>query len=361
MSLREVHIEHARLDFTWQPEAVRRLARALFDSRRTLDSLTLTVCELGYGGAAVVCDSLATAPTRTQLQCLDLSLNGLAMPGARSIAKVLPHLPALRALRLSSNALGVDGARELASGLRVVAATLQELDVAENGLGPSGVGFFCECGLQLQTLIVGRNWLKAEEGGVLVSLLSPMAGTLTRLDIAGNKLEAAGMRALLEQLPPLPSLTALDLTQCQFGTAAFAGGSPCRRLRDVFPGLEDLNLAACRLGSDLDALLALVAGLPLTLRRLSLATSDMHLPVLSRLLEDIPLLPSLEAVSLVQSRLDDAAVEALAVPAHLAKLPGLQTLDISGNAVNRSAAVRLETVLRECCPQFRTLRGMRSR
>lgn len=356
--LSQLHLEQVPLG-CHSPVAARQclLSAVSAESCQALVSLTLRACFQSGPEARPLCAALGESPLAARLRRLDLGVNGLSSVGAQGLASVLPNLASLEALILPGNALGAHGTQALAQGLPAVAAHLRELDISENGLGRLGLEALLPAGLTLQVLSLRRSWLAPEDAPALQQLLAPMSGTLTKLDLAQNKLGAAGVRLLLEQLPPCPRLRILDMAENHFATAEFAT-EPCPRFAACAPHLEDLNLNACRLGSDEAALRALAGGLPPALRVLQLSASDLQTPRLQMLLEALPMLAELRSLSLVAARLDGETAEALAARAPLAGMPKLQVLDISGNAVPCAAATRLAAALR-AVPTFRQLRGAR--
>uniref|UniRef100_A0A7S1WIV0 F-box domain-containing protein n=1 Tax=Alexandrium catenella TaxID=2925 RepID=A0A7S1WIV0_ALECA len=353
-SLRVLQLEHLALG---APKLRAGLEHALRTPGPALVTLGLGGCDLRVRGTASVLGAICEGPLAARLESLDLSVNNLGQPGAKEVAKALPRLVALRSLHLPGNALGLAGARELADGLARMGGSLVELDVGENGLCAAGVEALGEARLRLQSLSLRRSWIGSDSAHVLPRLLATMGATLTKLDLAENKLGPGGMRAVLEELPPLPELRALDLSLNPFATADFAG-SPFRRLAEAAPSLEELNLFGCCVGVDEASAQTIGEGLGPSLRSLYLGATDLRHLRLAQLLRALPTLPALESFGLVQSRLDDVAAEDLAAEALFEKLPKLQVLDILGNLVGREAGLRLQKSLRRG-PAFRQLRGLR--
>jgi len=359
-SLQGLCIEHLALGHGSPAPALPSVLEALRAPGPKLAVLSLAGCGLGPAGVRATCSAITGGPLADQLQRLDLSLNGLGQPGALALAAALPRLCQLQALELRSNQLGLAGTRALAPGLLAVAGTLAELDVAENGMCAAGVVALGHAELQLQALSLRRNWVGPEEAQVLPQLLRSTASCLTSLDLAENKLGAAGIRALLLQLPSLPVLRVLDIALNHFASADSAN-APFRHLAECAPNLEELNLFACGVGGDEAAARALLASLPPAVRVLKLGAADLRPPRLVQLLSALPELPQLEFLGLVQGRIDKDAAMILATGLPLERLPQLRCLDITGNPVGRDAALQLQADLRQRSPAFRQVKGVKPR
>lgn len=283
----------------------------------------------------------------------------LGSEGAARLAFALPQLSELRALQLSGNGFGAAGARAFSEALAHKGHSLDELDLALNGLGSVGLEFLLSASLKLRSLGLRGNWLASDGVEVLLELLSSCPESIEHLDLAQNRFGPQGVRRLLEGLPSLPRLRTLDLAENHFATAAFAGGN-FNRLASLTPNLEELNLSACSIGSDDEVLRAVGAGLPTSLKSLSISASQLQAPQIVQLLEAMPRLAHLQHLGLVQARLDDAAIQAIVALCPLDSLPHLQCLDISGNSVSDNAIESLVKGLR-LSPTFRQLRTGRPR
>eukprot|EP00928_Gymnodinium_smaydae_P043356 TRINITY_DN2906_c0_g1_i1.p1 TRINITY_DN2906_c0_g1~~TRINITY_DN2906_c0_g1_i1.p1 ORF type:complete len:482 (-),score=87.96 TRINITY_DN2906_c0_g1_i1:1901-3316(-) len=254
-----------------------------------------------------------------QLEHLDLSSSGLRAGGVGTIAQALPQMLQLKTLLLADNGMGPQGAISLARGLEALAATLQELDLSANGLGIEGLQILTEPLRRMQQLRVLRlrgSWAGDADGvGVLLELLAPLASQLNDLDLSNNRLGVSSMRSLLAQLPLMPGLQTLNLSENHFANSDFGAQSAhpnLRALAEVAPALTDLNLGCIGLGSDESALRAISSVLPNTLEKLYLSASKLHAPHLQILQATIPPLPRLRHLVLVQAQMDDIAANVLA-------------------------------------------------
>lgn len=314
-----------------------------------------------FSGAISV--ALAQGPLAAELLRLDLSRNSLGIEGAAVLGQQLPCLVQLRSLLLAGNAFGPAGVTALVPGLTALAQVLKELDLALNGLGTTGVEALLPASLQLEVLSLRGNWLGQHDVDVLPRLLHSMKTELTDLDLAQNKLAAAGVKGLLEQLPDLPMLRKLSLAENSFATTGFAA-APFGRLAAAAPELEELNLTANSIGSDDAALSSIAECLPRSLKTLQLSGSILPKEQLQQFLSRVTDLPYLERLSLVQARLDDSCAVLLGSWRHdraragQEPLPCLRVLDISGNFISAQAAADLATMLRKN-PVFKQLIGAR--
>lgn len=173
--------------------------------------------------------------------------------GGRTAANAPPV-----SIRARGSAIGADGAFALAQCLAVCAPLeLVQLDVSKAALGDEGVhalaSLFCTAhapAVRVLTLSLAVNGLTSESGPALAAVIAPQARPLggsdgggrgvrelllahntlgdsgcahlaaglaragcgvTRLSLASNAIGDAGASALVDALPSVPSLTALDL------------------------------------------------------------------------------------------------------------------------------------------------------
>ena len=92
---------------------------------------------VGEDGVALLCSALASGGFAAHLETLSLARNHARALGARALASLLAQRPwpALRALGVARNQIG-DGFAPLAKALAKSCPNLEELDAAENALGP---------------------------------------------------------------------------------------------------------------------------------------------------------------------------------------------------------------------------------
>lgn len=301
-----------------------------------LTRLSFTNCALGVKGVEA-CLAIGDGHTLEKIQELDLSNNLLGEEGAVFLGATLPKLCKLRVLKLAGNGMGPTGAQALQAGLLAVSPTLQHLDMSANGLCSEGVAALVLASLKLQSLSLAGSWLTADGVNTLLQLLQPMAPHLTHLDIAQNRLNADGTRSLLEQLPVMPHLRSFNFAENFFATQNVS----FNRLTECAPVLEDLNLKASSLGSDDVVLSEVAACLPAGLVSLHLSVAQLKAPQLQILLDALPTMQKLERLSLCGARLDDGAADLLSSKLASEKLPQLQHLDLSGNAITAPALNRL--------------------
>jgi uncharacterized protein (TIGR02996 family) len=155
-----------------------------------LVGLSLSFCRLREEGVA----ALAASPLLAGLEELGLDGNDVGPAGARALARS-PHVAGLRALSLHVHRLGDEGLQELAASPHL--RRLQSLDLASWPGAPDPFG----------------------SAGVAALAASPVAATLTRLNLQGNwGVEDDAARALADS-PLLAGLTSLNLSHTAVGPA----------------------------------------------------------------------------------------------------------------------------------------------
>jgi len=167
-----------------------------------LGSLTrLEVGQSGLGDAGA--RAVAASPALAGLRSLELYHNEIGPEGALALGASL-HLRRLRRLRLAWNPLGSGGLACLLDAKDP--PPLAWLDLSHVRLGPGGVRPLVEHGgrLPLTRLNLGMNSLTDDDAIALAR--SPLFGRLTKLDLCGNPIGEAGLRALLDAAEVNPTL-----------------------------------------------------------------------------------------------------------------------------------------------------------
>jgi uncharacterized protein (TIGR02996 family) len=166
---------------------------------------------------------LATAPALAGVDELDLGDNHLGPTGAAALAAA--RLPLLRTLRLQRTGLRAEGVREL--GAAGFAGGLRSLSLGGNHLGPAAAAALAAsptlAGLRVLDLADNR----LGDRGAEALAESPHLANLALLDVSENGIEARGLVALAAS-PHLGGLIHLNLSLNQVTPAA------ARRLRDRF-------------------------------------------------------------------------------------------------------------------------------
>jgi len=198
--LRALHLESCSL----QGSAGGRALASLVSRLPLLDQLGL-LCNPGLGADGIL--ALAEGiPTRIPLRCVGVEACGLVgAAGGAASAALVRALPALEELGLSSNTgLG-------AEGLVAFAAALQSLQSSMPHVKQLDLG---DCGLE------------GASGGRTVAKVVAAAPSLERLSVARcDALEAQGVCALLDSLPPGSLLSSLDVGHCGIGRGGFDDGT----------------------------------------------------------------------------------------------------------------------------------------
>jgi uncharacterized protein (TIGR02996 family) len=204
--------------------------------------LNMSTCGIGNDGA----QALAQAPWLNSLSRLNLAFNNLTAGGIAAIAGSR-RLTGLRYLDVSANAPGIGGLRAIAANPALRGLTTLLLNAASDRLAgltsPAVYEFLATLNLpDLRHLAL--NHLPLGTMGTR-ALAAAKFGNLTRLHVAGCKLNDAAMGSLLTA-PSLQNLLELDASQndLRSGIAPLAD-------RRVLPRLAAANFADCRIPSDL--------------------------------------------------------------------------------------------------------------
>lgn len=336
--LQRLELSQVPVTHEFAPTAPLRTLVDLFEDASVLQSLIalkITSCPAGLRCARPAVFGHLGA----QLRRLDLTDCQLQAGGAGTLAGALPRMLRLEALLLGGNGIGPIGARSLGEGLRALHETLEELDLSENGLGPTGIQNLAgplQALPKLRVLRLRGGWASSEGVPALLELLRGCARGLEKLDISQNRLGAPAVRLLLAELPDLPELQWLNLSENSFAVAEFAAqpnAANFARLAEAAPKLRELELSGCGLGSCEFALRVIAKGMPLALQSLTLSASKLREQQLRALVEDLPQLLELQSLAMVQAQIDDAALEPLAALIAGDRMPRLHTLDLRGNMV----------------------------
>jgi len=207
------------------------------------------------------------------LLALDLRYSKVA--DTLAVVNVARSCRSLRSLDLSRTRLRDEGAKELIKGLLCDPMTgarsphreLRVLSLEENDLTQAVAPELAELALQvpLEALVLARNQLGDDGAEVLASTALAEDGfgqsRLTRLDLSENRLEVAGLAALLDALGSNTFLRSLDVGGNERIGSALTGSTEL--MEKVADGLKsasnlcDLHIWRCGLS---DAVCLLVVG-----------------------------------------------------------------------------------------------------
>ncbi|KAM5208190.1 capping protein, Arp2/3 and myosin-I linker protein 2 isoform 3-T3 [Hipposideros larvatus] len=337
---------------------VRRLAQALAGhSSSGLRELSLAGNLLDDRGMAALSRHLEHRPGA--LRRLNLAQTGLTPRGMRALGRALASNAdfdsALTHLDLSGNP-GALGASEDNGGLysflsRPNVLTFLNLAGTDTALDTLFAALSRGCCANLTHLDASRNVFsrtKSRAAPAALQLFLSRAGTLRHLGLAGCKLPADALRALLEGLALNTHMADLhlDLSACELRSA---GAQVIQDLVCDAGAVSSLDLSDNGFGSDM-VTLVLAIERSRSLRHVALGrnfnvrckeTLDDVLHRIVQLMQDDDC--PLQSLSVAESRLKLGASVLLRA---LATNPNLTALDISGNAMGDTGAKMLAKALR---------------
>ncbi|XP_044616753.1 capping protein, Arp2/3 and myosin-I linker protein 2 isoform X1 [Equus asinus] len=337
---------------------VRRLAQALAGhSSSGLRELSLAGNLLDDRGVAALSRHLEQRPGA--LRRLNLAQTGLTPRGMRALGRALASNAAfdsvLTHLDLSGNP-GALGASEDNGGLysflsRPNVLTFLNVAGTDTALDTLFAALSLGCCASLTHLDASRNVFsrtKSRAAPAALQLFLSRAGTLRHLGLAGCKLPADALRALLEGLALNTHMgdLHLDLSACELRSA---GAQVIQDLVCDAGAVSSLDLADNGFGSDM-VTLVLAIGRSRSLRHVALGrnfnvrckeTLDDVLHRIVQLMQDDDC--PLQSLSVAESRLKLGASVLLRA---LGTNPNLMALDISGNAMGDTGAKMLAKALR---------------
>jgi Leucine Rich repeat len=268
---------------------------------RALVTLNLTYCKIGNAGVAVLLPpsssitddnntnntnaAEAAITTNDSLEELDLSWNGITgQNGGLSLASIVTRLLKLKHLNMTMNALSSAGAQALGPSI-ASHDTLQTLILSNCNLGPDGVGFLvpssdagrCKKNSSLQHIVLDRNGIQGELGGVNVATLVKHCCNLKKLSLQGNPLGPDGAKGFALGLLQQQDTAVPPQTNGSTGSSNNSTGA------DVF--FESLDMSECQLGDDGVAWMATCIGRLDNCRHLNIFRNDISshgLDVLTR-------------------------------------------------------------------------------
>ncbi len=290
-----------RLDLCRQgikPSDLRRLLPELSDHPH-VRHLLLRHNSLGPEGVLVVGDILRASPA---IETVDLGGNAVGPYGARFIAEALGAESRVRHLGLAGNRLGTDGAGILMDHLDGRCGRrgerLASVDVANNALGVAGAIRVVDALLDragCESLDLSGNAL-GPTGGRLLGLRLERWARLRRLRVAATELGDEGLRSLLG---PLDAQARLERIEMGHNGLSSSTVEAVAEMASAHPQLQHLALGVRRPSG-------------------TVATHDERTPKSSG------------------GEIDMPAANALA--AMIGRAPALQTLDLTGMAIEPVAA-----------------------
>ncbi|KAL7750331.1 Leucine-rich repeat-containing protein 45 [Sorochytrium milnesiophthora] len=163
-------------------------------------SLELSDCFLNDDGVIVLCKCLRTNPT---LQRIDFRGNNVQSDGAIGVASLVSVSTSLKSLILEWNSIGLwnDGVKAIADALSST-ATLEELDLRNNKIGPQAVELLANA-LKYNTSLkrLDLRWNNAGLlGGRALADIFRWNHTLLHLDVSGNEVPEEYLKTIAVSL-----------------------------------------------------------------------------------------------------------------------------------------------------------------
>eukprot|EP01122_Echinamoeba_exundans_P015867 TRINITY_DN778_c0_g1_i3.p2 TRINITY_DN778_c0_g1~~TRINITY_DN778_c0_g1_i3.p2 ORF type:complete len:415 (-),score=46.65 TRINITY_DN778_c0_g1_i3:3912-5156(-) len=198
-----------RLDFSVVDIA--QLFQAI-DPIQTLEHLSITYPQFGYGaeGAVAVADLLAKP--RASLRFLDATRGDFGSGGIGRLSEALKINTSLTWLNLSGNNIRNEGAALIANAL-TVNATLTHLDVSNNYIEDFGaveIGKALRTNRSLRVLKMGKNQYGYKHAPEFIRFLESNT-TLTHLDLRDERVNEQAATALFDVLKTNQTLRYVDI------------------------------------------------------------------------------------------------------------------------------------------------------
>ena len=220
----------------------RSLSQQFADYRHLGGTGDLNMSSMGIDQQGVVQITAHIEHDRSAVEALWLVSNSVQDEGAALLAKALSHNSTLRGLTLSSNNIGCRGFAALTDVLVQSNTSLQWLELGTNAIfGGSDSGSVAEIQGQLGKLLAGSVGLKFlglcdtglgdDECGIVAAALAENTGSITFLDLGGNRISDTGSTALAGGLEQNTTVRYLCLSDNQIGQLGAVAISRCAQVR----------------------------------------------------------------------------------------------------------------------------------
>ena len=226
------------------PPTLREVCSRLSNNDRDLISLNLAGLKIGNNGAEALARSLEQ---NTALQSLTLCYNLISGSGALSLLAPRP-MKEIKLLDLRYNAIGDDGANALAEAIKSRNATLQNVSIRDNFVGPRGVVRIAEAlerNSSVEHLDLGKNNLGIAGAASIAKSLA-MNQALRCLYLRSSRLNAEGVKLIASALRDNTTLEVLSLEGNEIGDIGAEALADALRYNTT---LRSLHLANTRIGS----------------------------------------------------------------------------------------------------------------
>jgi Ran GTPase-activating protein 1 len=263
----------------------------------------------------ILCNSIQDYP----LAELNLSDNALGLKGVVACSNALRKQSALKRLYFNNNGLQYEGVELIAKLVleSESAKTLNSFSIHNNLLqdaGAKALAPLVRALPQLENLRVTTTRISTEGGQALVqALLDCGSHSLVSLNLSDNTLGEVSGEILVQVLQDQPNLVELNLGDTSIEEKALLGVIDA--LRNTAPNLKAFEFSACEVSADIAP---------------HMASMFLTKPHLERVLLDTNQIGSIGAYKICRA---------------LAKHKNLVNLDLEGNEIQTSAAVRIAKLI----------------
>jgi len=242
-----------------------RVAEMLI-ANHSIRNLNLSFNFLADAGACALAAALAG---NSSLATLDVSFNRITARGGRALAEQLTLNPALTELFLMDNDIG-EGVDQMAVALSANSC-LKTLQLACNKINAAGARSVLDA-LESNATLTDLSLAANKFGDDGVRSMSAANATLTRLDLSSNRLTEVGVGIIAGGLAINSSLQVLNLACNRLGSKGVKQLSEALRCNQT---LKILDLHSCRLGDECGGLVADFLATNSTLTELELRGNEL--------------------------------------------------------------------------------------
>ena len=271
----------------------------------------------------------------TALNCIKESENELGTFG-KELARSLGSLLEIQRISFGQQ-MGDSGVAMLAHAM-ATNSTVTKLDLAGNRIRVSGAASLAkavEINSTLTTLDLSMNEI-GDSGAAALAKALEINSTLTTLDLFGNEIGDSGAAALAKAVEINSTLTELDLCNNEIGES---GAAALAKAVEINSTLTKLNLSHNRIGDSGAAALAKTVEINSTLTKLDLRSNTICDSGAAALAKAVEINSTLTELDLWSNGIGDSGAAALAKAVEINST--LTKLNLSDNEIGHSGAAAL--------------------